>query len=152
MGQIAHLRKTVQIIIIMLIKRRKKTLLISWEVNGSSFEQTWIPFTQGCIVPKFGWNWPSDSREDFFNFVNASLLFRNYLPLEKGGPFNWKKLNPLHPRILCTKFGWNWPSGSGARRRWKCEKFTTTPTKTTTTDNGYILIQKSSLEPVAQVS
>ena len=22
-------------------------------------------------------------------------------------------LNPLHPRMLCAKFGWNWPSGSG---------------------------------------
>ena len=22
-------------------------------------------------------------------------------------------MNPLHPGILCAKFGWNWPSGSG---------------------------------------
>ena len=22
-------------------------------------------------------------------------------------------LNPLHPKMLCAKFGWNWPSGSG---------------------------------------
>ena len=36
--------------IIMLIKRIKKTV-IYWEFNGSLFEQTWIPFTQGCIVP-----------------------------------------------------------------------------------------------------
>ena len=27
--------------------------------------------------------------------------------------FIWTNLNPLHPRVLCTKFGWNWPSGSG---------------------------------------
>ena len=27
--------------------------------------------------------------------------------------FIWTKLNPLHPRMLCAKFGWNWPSGSG---------------------------------------
>ena len=25
----------------------------------------------------------------------------------------WTKLNPIHPRMLCAKFGWNWPSGSG---------------------------------------
>ena len=37
----------------------------------------------------------------------------NYLPLEKGGPFIWTNLNPLYPRMLCAKFGWNWPSGSG---------------------------------------
>ena len=48
--------------------------------------------------------WPSGSREeDLFNFVNVFLLFPNY----------WRNLNPLHPRILCAKFGWNWPCGSG---------------------------------------
>ena len=25
----------------------------------------------------------------------------------------WTNLNPLHPRMLCAKFGWNWPRGSG---------------------------------------
>ena len=25
----------------------------------------------------------------------------------------WRNLDPLHPRILCAKFGWNWSSGSG---------------------------------------
>ena len=25
----------------------------------------------------------------------------------------WTKLNLIHPRKLCAKFGWNWPSGSG---------------------------------------
>ena len=38
---------------------------------------------------------------------------RNYLPLEKGGPFIWTNLIPLYPRMLCTKFGRNWPGGSG---------------------------------------
>ena len=104
-------------------------------------------------------------RKIFFNFVNEFSLFRDYLPLEKGGalhlnkfespspknalcqvwlklakwflrrrflissmyfryvliislwkrtgPFIWTNLNPLHPRTLCAKFGWNWPSGSG---------------------------------------
>ena len=27
--------------------------------------------------------------------------------------FIWRNLNPLHPRKLCAKFSWNWPSGSG---------------------------------------
>ena len=49
----------------------------------------------------------------FFNFVNVFSLFRNYLPLEKSGAFIWTNLNPLHPRMLWPKFGWNWPSGSG---------------------------------------
>ena len=62
---------------------------------------------------KFGWNWLSGSGEDFFNFFNVFLPFGNYLPLERGGGFIWTNLNPHHPRMLCAKFGWNWPSGSG---------------------------------------
>ena len=27
-------------------------------------------------------------------------------------PFIWTNLNSLHPRLLCAKFGWNWPCGS----------------------------------------
>ena len=27
--------------------------------------------------------------------------------------FIWRNLKPLHPRMLCAKFGWNWLSGSG---------------------------------------
>ena len=26
---------------------------------------------------------------------------------------SFENLNPLHPGMLCTKFGWNWLSGSG---------------------------------------
>ena len=55
MGHIAHLRKQFKSMntydyIITLIERRKKTLLTLWELFGSSFEQTWIPFIQGCLV------------------------------------------------------------------------------------------------------
>ena len=38
-------------------------------------------------------------------------------------PFIWIKLNPLHPRMLCAKFGWNWHSGSGEKEG-KCKRFT----------------------------
>ena len=34
-------------------------------------------------------------------------------PWKRAGPFIWTNLNPLHPRMLCAKFGWNWLSGSG---------------------------------------
>ena len=29
--------------------------------------------------------------------------------------FIWTNLNPLYLRMLCAKFGWNWPSGSGEK-------------------------------------
>ena len=121
-------------------------------IEGSSLEQTLIPFTQVCFVSnlvkigpvvqekifkffqcifavswkkvgsfiwtnlnprhprrhcvKFGWNWSSGSREDFWI---SSVYFRYCLiisSLNRAGPF----INPLHH---CVKLGWNWPSGSG---------------------------------------
>ena len=32
--------------------------------------------------------------------------------------FIWTNLNPIQLRILCSKFGWNWPSGSGEEDFW----------------------------------
>ena len=43
------------------------------------------------------------------------MYFRYFViisPCNRAGPFIWTNLNPLHPRIFCAKFGWNWPSGS----------------------------------------
>ena len=103
MGHIAHLRKQFKSIntidyIIMLIKRRKKTLLSLWELNGSSLNkieshspkdalcQVWLILVQ--------WFW----RRRFFNFVNVFSLFRNYLPLEKGGALDFNNLESPSPK------------------------------------------------------
>ena len=133
-------------------------------------------------------------RRKFLNFVNVLLLFRNYLPLKKGGAFHLNKLESTSPKdALCQVWlkvaQWFWKRGyyissmhvcffitiSLGRgrgpsfvqtesplpknalcqvwlilakwfwwRRWKCEKFTTT-TRTTTTDNGHIVIRKAPL-------
>ena len=52
--------------------------------------------------------------EKIFKFcqcIFANLLFS---PLGKGRALLniWTNLNPLHPRMLCAKFGWNWSRGS----------------------------------------
>ena len=64
--------------------------------------QVWLKLAQ--------WFWSSS----FFNSVNVFSLFISLIisPWKRAGPFIWTNLNPLHPRMLCTKFGWNWPSGS----------------------------------------
>ena len=51
----------------------------------------------------------------FFNFVNVFSQFRNYVPLEKGGALNLNNLNPLHPGMLCAKFGWIWIKRSNSK-------------------------------------
>ena len=47
----------------------------------------------------------------------SNLLFFTISQLSplgnERGPSFEQTLNPLHPRMLCTKFGWNWPSSSG---------------------------------------
>ena len=88
MGHIAHLRKQFKSInkydyIIMLIQRIKKKTL--WEFIGSSFEQTWIPFTQGWFVLSLVHIGSVVlEKKIFLNFFNEFSLFRNYLPLKKG--------------------------------------------------------------------
>ena len=70
------------------------------------------------------------------------MHFHSFLiisPWKRAEPFSWTNLNSLHQKMICAKFGWNWPKGSGDWR-WKSEKFTTT--STTMTDNGQILSEK----------
>ena len=95
--------------------------------------QVWMKWAQ--------WFWT----RRFFNFVNV-LLFLNYLPLEKDRAHHLNKLESPSPKdVLCQVWlklaHWFW------RRRWKCEKFTTTTTTTTTrtTDIEQILIRKAHL-------
>ena len=66
------------------------------------------------ICTKFDRNWSSGSgEEDFLNFLVYFCFFAIISPCRKALPFIWTKLNPLAPRMICSKFGWNWPSGSG---------------------------------------
>ena len=63
---------------------------------------------------KFGWNWASGSGED--DFSNSSMYFRNFAIIslwKRAESFIWTNLNFLHPKMICAKFGWSWPSGSG---------------------------------------
>ena len=65
---------------------------------GPSFQQKWISFTQGCIVPSCGWNSPSDSGEDFWGgfvcvcfFIQFFEMYFRYFsifsPLKRVWPF-----------------------------------------------------------------
>ena len=63
---------------------------------------------------KFGWNSTSGSGGE--DFLISSMYFCSFViisPWKKAGPFIWKNLNPLYPKLLYAKFGWNWSSGSG---------------------------------------
>ena len=91
--------------------------------------QVWLKSAQ--------WLW----RRRFFNFVNVFSVFRNYLPLEKGGVVHMNKLESPSPKeTLCQV----WLIEIGQEGENVTEKFT--DRRRTTGD------QKSSLELSAQVS
>ena len=116
MDHIAHMRKQCKAIntnyIITLIRRLKHPRTISFFVSEWSLFVK--PLHQRMLCANFGWNWLSGSGEE--DYLIASMYFRYFItisPWNRAGPFFWTNLNPLHPRMLCAKFGWNWLSGSG---------------------------------------
>ena len=85
MGHIAHIRKQFKSIntygniktffrYFLIISPRKRA--------GPSFEQTWIPLTQRCA--KFGWNWPSGSKEEDSIFLFCQYIFDIISHLKKA--------------------------------------------------------------------
>ena len=105
MGHIPHLRKQFKSLnkydyIITLIKRRKKKLYEKLLVLHLNKLESPSPKDALCqIWLKLAlWFW----RRRFFNFINVFSLFRNYLPLEKGGALHLNKLKSPSPKdALC---------------------------------------------------
>ena len=84
--------------------------------------------------------------------IFKSIYFPSFVfisPGKKALSFIWKKnLNAFHPRMLCTKFSWNWPFGSGEEKMSKVYN-----NYNDDNDSGGQRTncdQKSSLEPSAQ--
>ena len=148
------------------------SLLGKW--RGTSFEQTWIRFTQEWFVQSLV-EISSVTMEEIFKFSQCifaililspfrkvrnlhlnkleSLLpkddslmyFRFYVIIsiwKRAEPFIWTNVNPLHPRMPCVKFGWNWLSGSREE-----DENVKLPQRRRRTNFD----QESTLEPSAQV-
>ena len=87
MQYITHLGKQFKSIntydyIIMWNRRRKNPLSSFWELHGSLFVQTPIPFTQGCFMQSLVETVPV-VLEKIFKFCHTFLLLLNNLPLVK---------------------------------------------------------------------
>ena len=84
-------------------ENKEKTL---WEFIGSSFEQTWIPFTQGSFVPRLVEIGPVILEKNILKFLKVYFhYFIIISPWKRATHFIWTNLYPLHPRMLCAKFG-----------------------------------------------
>ena len=82
--------------------------------RGPSFKQTWIPTTQWCFVPGLVEIGPVVLLKEE-DFQSSSMYFRYFViisPWKRASPFIWTIWNSHHKRMLCAKFGWNWPGGS----------------------------------------
>ena len=89
-------------------------IIFPWERAGPFIWTNLNSLYPRMLCAKFGWNWPSGSGEE--DFLVLSMYFRYFLiisPWKRAGPFTFTNLNPLHPRMLCAKFGWYWLCGSG---------------------------------------
>ena len=118
-------------------------IISPWKRAGHPIELTWIPITQGYVVPslvKIG----QVVLEKILTFFKS--IFRYFVIIshwKRVWPFIWINLNTLCPRMLCAKFGWNWPSGSFEEDE---------NVKSLQTDRRTTGDQKSLLELSAQVS
>ena len=71
-------------------------------------------------------------------FLNSSIYSRHFVinsPWKRAWHFIWTNLNFHHPRMLCAKFGRNWPSGSGD----KDDNVKSLQTDRRTTDLSFLL-------------
>ena len=115
MGHIPHLRKQFKSINTYDYIIRKK-ILLTLKIYWFFIWRNLYPLhpTEGCFVPrlvKIGSNFLEKRI-----FLTSSMYFRYFKlisPWKRVGSFIWRNFNPFHPRMLCAKFGWNWPSGSG---------------------------------------
>ena len=99
------------------MREGKNSLFTFLELNGSSFEQIWIPFNQRCFAPNLVEIGQAALKKKFLEFVHVFSLFCNYPPppLEKGGALHLNKLESLSPEEALCQIGWNWPCCSGER-------------------------------------
>ena len=77
---------------------------------------TWIYFIQGCLVPCLVEIGSAVREKKIFKFRQYIFVyFPSFVfisPCKRMWSFIWTNMNPLHPKMLCKKLGWNWPSGS----------------------------------------
>ena len=71
-------------------------IITHWKRAESFIEQILIPFTQGCIVPRFDWNRPNGSEVEGFFFFIYECFFRLFVIislLNMAESFIWANLN-----------------------------------------------------------
>ena len=80
--------------------------------HGSLTAKNLYPLLSRMVGSKFAWIGFLVLEKILYNMVNVISLCRFHLDLGKGVALHFNKLASLHPRMLCAKFGSNWPGFS----------------------------------------
>ena len=73
------------------------------EYIGANYDHTCIYYKTGPVVQE----------EKIFKFGENTFAILLLSPnVKRCGLSIWTNSNPLYPRMLFAKFGWNWPCGS----------------------------------------
>ena len=79
-----------------------------------------IPLHLKILFGKFDWKGRVVLEMKIFNSFSYNVFYFAIISnWKRAWPFICTNLNPLYSRMLCTKFGWNWQSGSGIEDFWK---------------------------------
>ena len=113
MDHIAHKRKQFKSIntndyIITLIKGRKENIINFMRIYWFFIWRNFNSLHPWMLCAKISLKLPCCYGEE--DFLISSMYFRYFViisPWKSVGSFIWTNLNPLHPRMLCAKFGWN---------------------------------------------
>ena len=82
---------------------------LTWEISSHQ----WKHFNK-VIILYISRNWSSNFEEEDFKILSRYFCYFVIIsPWKSAGPFIRTNLNPLHPRMLCAEFGWNWLIGFG---------------------------------------
>ena len=88
-------------------------IISPWTTGGLFIWRIWVLNIQEYFVPSLVKISPVVLEKIIFKFANVFSLYLIISTWKRAGPFIWTNLNPLHTRMHCAKFGWNWPCGSG---------------------------------------
>ena len=82
-------------------------------MRGPAFEQNLNPFNQGCFVPCLVQIGRVLLEKIFKIFSILAYILAIIFTWKRAWPYIRQNWNQFHPRMLCAKFSWNLPSGSG---------------------------------------
>ena len=98
--KLAKLFRRIFLFYISLMYFHYLIIIPHWKRMGSFIWTNLNPLYCMMFCSKFGWNWPSGSREEYFQipsmyFCNLVIIFRR----KRASLFIWTNLNFLHPRM-----------------------------------------------------